>query len=119
MAWTATKVNKYRNIKIVVDGVKFDSKKEYRRNCELELLQKAGKIKNLERQVKFTLLGTFKDNQGKTERGVSFIIDFAYQEGRFKIAEDVKSVVTKKDSTYIIKRKLFKAAYPEYIFRET
>lgn len=111
--------NKYRNKKIVVDGIKYDSKKEYRRSSQLELLQKCGEIRNLERQVKFSLLSTFKDNQGNTERGVNYIADFVYQEGKYKIVEDVKSVITKKDSTYIIKRKLFKITYPEVIFRES
>jgi hypothetical protein len=58
---------KYRNIKIEVDGIKFDSKAEYTRFKELELFERLGEISNIERQVKFDLQPSFKD-------GISFII---------------------------------------------
>ena len=42
-----TKKNKYHNTQIVIDGVRYDSKKEYERHCELILLEKSGVISNL------------------------------------------------------------------------
>ena len=48
--------NKYHNKKVTVDGITFDSVKEARRYSELILLQRAGKIKDLRRQVKFELI---------------------------------------------------------------
>ncbi len=113
--------NKYRNVKVYDNAGKkiADSRKEHRRAQELKLLVKGKIIKDLQEQVRFSLLATFKDNQGNTERGVTYIADFVYFEGKDKIAEDVKSAITKKDTTYIIKRKLFKMTYPEIIFRET
>jgi len=114
------KKSKYLNEKVKgLDGIKYDSKKEARRGAQLELLQKAGEIKDLRRQVPFVLLESFKDNQGNTERGVKFYADFVYFEGKFQIIEDVKSEITIKKADYIIKRKLFKMTYPEFIFRET
>ena len=48
--------NKYRNKKVIYDGLKFDSQREADRYCELKLLQRAGKIKNLACQVPFSLI---------------------------------------------------------------
>ena len=47
---------KYKNKKITVDGESFDSKREYRRWCELRLLERAGEITDLQRQFKFVLI---------------------------------------------------------------
>ena len=115
---------KYRNIKIEVDGIKFDSKAEYTRFKELELFQRVGNISNLERQVKFELQPSFVDNQGVKQRAITYVADFVYKENNKIIVEDLKSVATAKDSTYKIKKKmllwLFKRDedYANYEFKE-
>ena len=43
---TKPKKSKYKNIRVQYNGKWFDSKKEMRRYQQLELLQRAGKIKN-------------------------------------------------------------------------
>ena len=48
--------NKFGNTKVVVDGIKFDSKKEANRYGNLKLLQKAGEISDLKLQVKIEIL---------------------------------------------------------------
>lgn len=111
---------KYHNKKITVDGLTFDSKKEYQRWIELCLLEKAGEISDLERQVKFILIpsqrepdqinsrGTLK--KGKViERECSYKADFTYKdkEGNL-VVEDAKGMRTKE---YIIKRKLMLFRY--------
>jgi len=58
MVKAKAKGNKYGNKKITIDGETFDSKKEYNRFCELKLLERAGQIKDLKRQVKFVLIPT-------------------------------------------------------------
>ena len=111
------KGNKYKNVK-TKDG--FDSGKERKRFLELELLQKAGVIRNLTKQSPFNLLPSFKDKQGITERGIKYIADFVYfdiEKNSFVI-EDVKSPITRILPAYIIKRKLVKFTYPEYLFFE-
>lgn len=98
--------SKYNSKKTVVDGQKFDSKKEARRYQELLLLEKAGEIKNLSRQVKFVLIPSQRDENGKVvERECSYKADFTYEEegGIKTVVEDVKGYRTKE---YIIKRKL-------------
>jgi len=47
------KRNKYGAIKIHAHGIKFDSKKEYKRYNELNLLVKAGEIQSFVHQVPF------------------------------------------------------------------
>lgn len=92
-------MNKYHNVKTTTsDGITHDSIKEANRWCELKLLEKAGKIQHLQRQVKYALI---PKQQG--ERAVEYIADFVYQEDGKLVVEDVKG---KKTKEYIIKRKL-------------
>ena len=115
---------KYRNIPIIANGIKFDSKAEHKRFTELELLQKEGKIFNLEMQKDFELQPSFQDNQGEKRRSIKYIADFVYKENEAIIVEDLKSKITAEDSTYIIKKKmllwLFKREeeYVNYQFKE-
>ena len=102
---------KYGNKKTVIGDITFDSLKEASRWQELCLLQHTGRIEGLERQVKFELVPKSND-----ERAIHYIADFVYKENGDNIVEDVKGVKTKE---YIIKRKLLKWIYPNYIFRET
>lgn len=106
---------KYHSRKITREGMTFDSVKEYRRFCELFLLERAGTIRNLKRQVKYVLIpaqraftneidkkGNFK--KGKLlERECAYIADFVYEQDGKIVVEDVKGVRTKD---YILKRKM-------------
>lgn len=92
--------SKYGNRKIKTEDGTFDSQKEYRRWQELKLLQRAGEIKELERQVKFELI----PNQNG-ERAICYVADFVYIDNRTgqRVVEDAKGA---KTDVYIIKRKL-------------
>jgi hypothetical protein len=81
----------------------FDSRKEYFRWHELSLLEKAGEISQLQRQVRFELIPSQKIDGKVVERPVHYVADFVYQENGQQIVEDTKGVKTKD---YIIKRKL-------------
>ena len=87
-----TSRSKYNNRKITYNGETYDSVKEYRRHDELKLLQRAGKISGLERQVKFELIPSQKDRETKKVllRGVSYVADFVYEKDGQRIVEDVK-----------------------------
>ena len=109
-------MRKYRNIKVVnAEGIQFDSKREMARYTQLVLLQRAGMICNLQRQVKFVVIP--KVNRVKRTR--FYIADFVYEEGGKKIIEDVKSPITKQNPAYTLKRDLLLWQYPDYEFRET
>ena len=115
---------KYGNKKIQAGGQVFDSKKEYKRFCELSLLERAGEITNLQRQVPYLLIpeqrapSTEVYKKGSRagqpkpgpvlERRVVYIADFVYQQNGETVVEDTKGIKTKE---YIIKRKLLLYRY--------
>lgn len=110
MAWS-----KYHSQKVVADGEVFDSRKECRRWQELKLLEKAGEITDLRRQVPFELLPDQREpdrigprggiKKGRIiERKAVYIADFVYKDrSGLEVVEDCKGMRTKD---YIIKRKL-------------
>ncbi len=114
--------SKYRSREITRDGMTFDSIKEYRRFCELTLLEKAGSITDLKRQVEFELIPSqfeeiptgefYKRGEKKgmpkmkrvcVEQSVKYLADFTYTENGKTIVEDTKGFKTKE---YILKRKM-------------
>jgi hypothetical protein len=115
------KPSKYRSVKC--NGK--HSKKEYKRGVHLKEQQRLGFVKNLREQVPFVLQEKFIDSAGNLERGIKYLADYVYfdndKESRTfgkDIIEDVKSPITKKNPDYIIKRKMLKLRYPQYIFKE-
>jgi hypothetical protein len=77
----------------------YDSKAEERRAGELKLLQRAGKISDLQEQVRFELIP-----KQPGERAVDYIADFVYLDATgAQVVEDVKGFRTRE---YVIKRKL-------------
>ena len=121
--------NKYYNIKTrTSDGLVFDSHKEARRWEELLLLQRAGKITELQRQLEYELIPAqyeyyerfskkgerLKDGQRLVERKICYVADFVYTDtetGELKV-EDVKGY--KQGGAYdvfVIKRKLMRAIH--------
>lgn len=104
-------LNKYGNKKITYNGEVFDSKREYKRWCELKLLEMAGKITDLRRQVKYVLVPSQFDSGGDLiERECYYKADFVYHdtEQNKTIVEDSKGARTKE---YVIKRKLMLYVY--------
>lgn len=91
--------SKYSNIK----SHGFDSRKEESRYYELRMLERAGKINNLQCQVKYELIPSQKVDGKVVERAVNYIADFVYEEDGRTVVEDVKGFKTKD---YILKRKL-------------
>lgn len=96
-------MNKYHSKKITRDGMDFDSVKEYRRWCELILLERAGQITNLQRQVPFELIPSQRIDGKVVEYPCKYIADFVYEKDGQQVVEDTKGFKTKD---YIIKRKL-------------
>jgi len=107
---------KYHNRKVIVDGIKFDSKLEARRYKDLKLMQEVGLIKDLKLQPQFLLIPTFRKN-GKTYRKTVYIADFSY----FSIKDDkiiVEDTKGFKTDVYRLKRKMFEYKYPQLEIRE-
>ena len=122
--------NKFGARKITApNGEIFDSAKEYRRFCELQLLERAGKISGLKRQVTFELIPTQREDSTEIykagpqkglpkpgaviEKPVKYVADFVYcDEQGNTVVEDTKGC--KQGAAYdlfVIKRKLFLQRY--------
>lgn len=95
---------KYRNEPVEVDGVRFDSKKEARRWAELVLMERAGRITQLRRQVAVPVVVG-------GEVVCEYVADAVYFEAGTKVFEDTKSPATRRNPVYRLKRKLLKALY--------
>lgn len=97
----AQRVTKYRNVKTVVDGIKFDSKLEAARYGLLFLLKNAGKISDLRLQVPYRL-----EVNGMLV--CKYIADFVYIMDGKEVVEDVKGMIAQHSA---IKIKLMKAVH--------
>lgn len=97
--------SKYNARKTTVDNIEFDSAKEARRYAELRLLEKAGKIRDLERQKKFEICA-----KSKGRRALYYIADFVYwdNEANMIVVEDVKGY---KTPVYNLKKRLVYERY--------
>jgi hypothetical protein len=121
--------NKFGAKKVIdpITGFEFDSKKEHRRWQELMLLERAGKISNLRRQVKYELIPTQREESTEVykagpqkglpkpgtliEKECAYIADFVYRDADGQlVVEDTKSEATKTEA-YKIKRKLLLYKY--------
>lgn len=107
---------KYHNVTILTREGKFDSKYEYEVWCQLKLMEKAGKIRQLERQYPFEIIPQLKTSAG-TLRAIKYIADFVYTDSETGdyFAIDTKGFETE---TYKLKKRLFILNYPNWTFIE-
>ena len=98
MRWL--KENKYHNKWVEVDGIKFPSIKEAERWKTLRLMERAGEITLLARQVKIELVP-----KSNLFRAVYYVADFVYFDKKTgkTVYEDVKGM---KTDVYKLKKKL-------------
>lgn len=107
-------MSKYRAMKTVIDGIKFDSKKEAKRYIVLRELEKQGNIEKLMLQPRFLLQEGFRKN-GKAYRKIEYVADFMYEQDGKLIIEDVKGI---KTDVYKLKQKLFEKRYQNLTIKE-
>ncbi len=98
----------------------YDSLKEYKRYHELLLMQRAGRITDLRRQVKFVIQDAFQ-YRGERIPEIAYVADHVYKRDGETVVEDVKGVA--KDGNAItatrdfkLKWKLLKAKHPQLCF---
>lgn len=107
---------KYKNKKMCINGMKFDSRKEGKRYIVLLDMQSHGLISNLQTQVKYVLIPAQREPdkvgvkggkiKGKLiERECAYYADFTYFDNRTgeTVVEDTKGFKTPE---YKLKRKL-------------
>lgn len=103
------KASKYRNTKIEVDGILFDSKAEARHYGFLKIARDAGHL-TFERQVPYRFEVVYRAESGKAiTKRMEYRADFVvtWNDGRVEV-QDVKGVQTKE---YKQKKKLMSALY--------
>jgi len=106
-------MTKYHAVRVTLDGITFDSKREAARWAELRLLEQAGEISLLKVHPKYCIHEGFYSNE-KWIQPIYYIADFEYVEGTIWVTEDVKGVET---AVFRLKAKLFKSAFPGYELR--
>lgn len=111
------KKRKYNNTPVKYGGYIFDSKSECDEFLRLSSLQETGLISKLVVKPTYILTEKGTNDLGQKFRGVTYTPDFTYFDNlsMAKVAVDVKGFVT---DVYKIKKKLFMAKYPDYLFVE-
>lgn len=114
-----TKVKKYRNKEVYIDGIKFDSQKEGDRYVFLRGCEEQGVITNLELQPKFELIPSVKEeyivhlktkDKVKTrtlQLAINYKADFRYKKNGEEVVEDVKASPKMLTKEFELKAKLF------------
>jgi len=106
------KVTKYRNKKVLIDDIWFQSTKEGDRYLVLKDKLKHGEITDLRLQVKYELQPSYKIGN-KTIRSINYLADFTY----FKHFPDAEKVLVVEDTKgyrteiYKLKKKIFEYKY--------
>lgn len=95
---------KYGNKPTTIDGIRFDSRSEANRWLALRMLERAGEIRDLRRQVRYVLVPKQARPSGGNEREAAYVADFVYADATGRtIVEDVKGA---SPDIWILKRKL-------------
>ena len=94
--------------RVTVDGQAFDSKRESRRWMDLLTLAKAGRISNLQRQVRIPLIGKNEGLKTPTGKQMHYVADFQYYDHDLNawVVEDAKGWAT---DVYKMKRAVLAA----------
>lgn len=119
--FSKNKLSKYHNEPVYMSFIeegkaveyRFDSKGEKNRYIELLLLQQAGKIRSLKRQVSFNIQDSFNDiYDNKLVRSINYTCDFYYydEDNKRYVAEDFKGAQT---DVFKLKWKLVKCKYQD------
>jgi hypothetical protein len=98
--------SKFNAIAVETEYGRFDSKLEYQRFLELQLMERAGLISDLRRQIKYPLV------LGDT-LVCTYIADFVYLKNGTEVVEDSKGFRTRE---YLMKKNLMKKIHNIEIF---
>lgn len=113
------KGERYNHTKVEVNGLKFDSKKEYQRYLVLKEAEDKGVITDLRTQVKYELIPAVVEeyiehlktkDRVKTrtlQLAITWTADFVYLKDGEEVVEDVKPSKALLSDRFVIKEKLF------------
>lgn len=94
------------NVRLTIDGITFDSKKEAMRWIQLKEMERVGQISNLRRQVPIVLMGAQGPIKTKTGKDMTYWADFVYEENDEEAVEDVKGYPS---DIYLLKKAILAA----------
>lgn len=109
---------KYKNKKVEYDGLTFDSTKEFKRYMFLKEQEDRGVISGLERQIKYELIPSIKEDYVEhlktkdkirtrtLQLAITYTCDFKYMYDGKEVIEDVKASPKMIPNDYILKEKL-------------
>lgn len=102
----SAKPPKYHNVKVVVDGHRFDSKREADYWCLLRVREKAGEIQWLRRQVKIPLYAPdlTDPTHGQHVQIAEYLADYDYYD-RLDCRRHVVDAKGKPTALYLLKKK--------------
>ena len=86
---------KYRNVPTVIGAEKYRSKREAARHQDLLLLERAGHIAELQREVPYQLAPGVKiEGEGRARPALRYVADYVYRDTRtgLQVVEDAKGV---------------------------
>lgn len=106
------KVSKMRNIKVTLEGRRFDSTLEARAYVVLKAWEAAGAISGLELQSRYEIHSAYVV-AGRKVRKIEYVPDFRFIKDGVQYVVDAKGCETE---VFKIKRKLFEARFPELRF---
>jgi len=103
------RANKHGAVKREYNGMTFDSGRELKRWQELELMQRAGEISWLQRQMSFVLADSVVLG-GRKKPAVRYVADFFYKDNArgMWIVEDAKSPHLRTNPVFRLKMHLLK-----------
>lgn len=99
---------KYKNSKVEIRGIVFDSKKEGNRYVELTMMEKAGIISDLKVKPDAFVLAPAVKLNNRTKPALRYFPDFSYIKSGIFVVEDTKGVQTE---AFRIKRHLMKSIH--------
>lgn len=99
---------KYRNRRTVIGDQRYRSQREAARHQELLLLQRAGHVCDIRREVAFVLAPRVRFTGQRQTPPLRYVADFTYTENGRQVVEDAKGVRTQ---VYKIKRHLMLAVH--------
>ena len=116
-------MSKYKNKKVIIDGIEFDSQKEGKFYLFLKQKEKDGEIDNLRRQVPYEVIPAVLEDEVRhlktkdkivrkcVQRATHYLADFVYTDTATgdDVVIDVKSDYTRKLSDYRLKKKMMLA----------
>lgn len=101
---------KFKNNRVETPDGKFDSQGEYKRWCSLKLMERAGMISDLHRQVPFELAPAVILG-GRKKPAIRLVADFAYLLDGALVVEDFKSPITAEEPVFRLKLHLMKSVW--------